>query len=171
MTPDDRAFDKVSPGSLRAYDCSPDLDGDPAFRGLRVHAPRRVLFGPGTRDPLHGCFARVLLCGSYHLDANYLGLRGWFLPALVLVAVDARTHRAFSGTMDAVADAISRPDEGLPDDVFARRSLIEHWNPNLARVLSLPEAETDYFAYAMLGDHVSNVVRIEVRHHDSGVTP
>jgi hypothetical protein len=164
---DDLAFDKVREGSLLQYDCSPSLEDDFRFRGVRVRGPKRVLFGPRTRNPATGTFARVMLCGSYHLESNYLGLRERFLPRIFLVAVDASSHRVFTGHLGGLADAESPRGSSLSDADMKGRSVIEFFNPNLADVLPLPEEEADYLAYVTLGDFVSNVVRIEVRRYDT----
>ena len=86
---------------------------------------------------------------------------------IVLVAVDAADHRAFVGTMEPVANAIRVPSPldrmNLSPQDFAGRSITGYFNPNLAQVLSLPEKEAEYIAYATLGEYVSNVVRIQVR--------
>lgn len=163
-TPTDRDFDKVDAGSLLEYDCSPEMEL--SFRGIRLHAPRRVKIAPDPRARYAGAFARIIVCGAYHLDATYLDLRERFLPRVLLVAVDARTHAPFAAPMEALPNALPEPDafEGLdlePED-FEGRSVIEYFNPNLAELLSLPEAEAEYLVYATLGSYVSNVVRIDV---------
>ena len=162
--PTDRDFDKVNARSLVEYDCSPDLEA--SFRGIRLHAPRRVKIAPDPRARYADVFARIIVCGAYHLDATYLDLRERFLHRVLLVAVDARTHAPFAALMEALPNALPVPDpfEGLgltPQDLEGR-SVIEYFNPNLAELLPLPEAEAEYLVYATLGSYVSNVVRIEV---------
>ncbi len=159
----DRDFDRVEAGSLTAWPCSPRVDADPAFRGIRLTAPGRVTIGAAA-DPFAPVFARVMVCGALHLDFDYLGARGRFLPRIVLVAVSATTHRVFAARFEPVPNAIPEPPPDPPDPGgWPAGSIIQYWSPNLAELLSLPEEEADYFAHATLGDHVSNVVRIEVR--------
>src|SRR5262245_51671061 len=89
---DDRDFDAIEAGSFRPSRATPQVDR--AFRGLAVRAPREARFDPRAdvrrlEPPL-----RVILAGVYHFESTYLGLREEFLPRIVLVAVDAATHRA-----------------------------------------------------------------------------
>lgn len=164
--PKDEDFEAVNAGSLMSNRCSPDLKADRNFRGIKLHAPKEVIFDSDSRDPFFGAFARVLLAGAYRFEANYLGLRQQFLQRIVLVAVDAREHRVFSGTMEPIANAIvmKNPlDQGnYSAQDLAGRLIGGYFNPNLAQVLSLPEKEAEYIAYAALGSYVSNVVRIKV---------
>jgi hypothetical protein len=158
----DRDFEEVEPGSLTSFRASPDLESDEDFRGIRIRGPARVSFGPRTRDPLSGAFAHIVVCGAYHFDADYLG--GRFLPRLVVVAVDARTHVARAGIMEAVPNQVDVPDPpgGAPPG-FSVGSVVEYFNPNLATLLDLPEQEARYVVYAALGSFVSNVLVIDVR--------
>jgi hypothetical protein len=161
---EDRDFDQVQAGSFLSCRCSPDLGGDRAFRGIRLAAPRRVLFTEGERaDPIDSSFARVIVCGSSLFDAGYLGLGQRFLPYVVLVAVDAATHRAFAGTMTPV---VPTWEPELPPEALAGRTIGNYFNPNLAAALGLPEAEAEYLVYATLGAYVSNVVRVGVRRRE-----
>jgi hypothetical protein len=160
---EDRRFESVFPGSLQPYSCSPELPDDPEFRGVILAAPR---VSPLARDPDTGAFARVIVCGAYQLDADYLGLRERFLGRLLVVAVDVRTHRPFAGVVRVPGGDID-PDpfagRGLLPSDFAGRSVGGYFNLNLASRLRLPEGEADYHVYATVGEFVSNVVRIEVR--------
>lgn len=161
----DRQFDKVAPGSLLAYDCSPSLLGAGAFRGVRVRSPARALYLPGKRDRA-GAFARAMLCGSYRVDSGALGRSP--VRRLLLVAVDAATHEAHAAPMPLLDDPRGTPDPPLPPLAPGERApvLIEYFNVNLVTLFELPEREADYFAYAVLGEYVSNVVHLEVRRED-----
>ncbi|MCC6557366.1 MAG: hypothetical protein IT372_30820 [Polyangiaceae bacterium] len=164
---EDWMFEAVPAGSLSSSACSPDMGADPDLRGIRLHAPRRAFLAPPARDPEGAPPARVIVCGAYHMDSDYLGLREQFLPRILLVAVDAATHRARAGRVEAASagDLMPEPFQGVPlgPGAFAGRSVIGYFNSNLAEALSLPAAEADYWVYATLGAYVSNVVRIEVR--------
>lgn len=165
--PADSDFAQVVAGSLLRSACTPPEADDFGFRGLRLAAPSRVELVAGQRDPLFGAFARLLVCGCYCFDANYLGLREQFLEHIVLVAVDLRQHRAYAGRMQAVPNAIAMPspfdDQIMTEADWAGRSVTGYFNPNLAELLPLPAEETDWVAYAALGSYLSNPVRIAVR--------
>lgn len=158
---DDRLFEKVEAGSFLSCALSPRLDDDPSFRGIRLRAPGRVRFGGGAPVRRSRTSPRVVVCGAVCVDADYLGLAPDFLSHLVLVAVDAGTHRARAGTMEVIPNRIH--DRG-PLTAGPRPDwIVTQWfNPDLGAVLRLPEAEAEYVVYATLGEHVSNVVRIDI---------
>jgi hypothetical protein len=163
----DAQFDQVIAGSLLPNPCTPVPTDELDFRGLLLQAPTDVWFQPGQRDPLFGAFARMLVCGIYCFDANYLDLRERFLERIVLVAVDVVQHRAYSTRLRAIPNAIAVPSplDGMPLSAadWAGRSVTGYFNPNLAEILPLPAEETSYVVYAALGTYLSNVVRIAVR--------
>ncbi len=159
--PSDADFDLVSIGSYEDNLCTPDLLEDFDFRGIRIHAPRRVAL-EGKPDDFDN-FARAVVCGAYQLDSNYLGMQERFLPYLFFVAVDAKSHEARSGKLPIP----QRPGgsvlpAGLTDADWEGRSVIEFFNPNLVSVLGLPEREAEYLVYVSLGDYVSNIVRMSL---------
>ncbi|MBW2523162.1 MAG: hypothetical protein JRI23_03265 [Deltaproteobacteria bacterium] len=165
--PQDSDFDQVLAGSLSPSACTPPIDEDDFdYRGIAIAAPKRVEFVPGQVEPMFGAFARVLLCGTYTLDSNYLGLREQFLDRLVAVAVDVHRHRAYSAGVVSLQNPVAMPDhfEGLmlTDQDWEGRMVTGFFNPNLAEVMPLPAEEATYVAYVALGRYVSNAVRIEV---------
>jgi hypothetical protein len=163
--PRDQDFDAVPAGSLTDNACSPRIEDDPRFRGIRIAAPQKVAL-EGKPDE-YGYFARVIICGAYQLDSNYLGLRERFLPRVLIVAVDLKRHLAFAGRAHTLLNAEMGPDpfqgEMLNDREWKGRFITEFFNPNLVAELGLPREEADYAVYAALGKYVSNVVRIAVR--------
>lgn len=168
--PDDAAFDQVKAGSLSPSPCTPEVDEDDFdYRGIAISAPTRVEFVPGQIDPMTGAFARLIVCGTYTLDGNYLGLREQFLERLVVVAVDTTHHRAYSSGVLAVQNPVSLPDpfddEVLTEADWAGRVVTGYFNPNLAEVMPLAAEEASYVVYVVLGRYVSNVVRIDVEQH------
>ena len=158
--PSDADFDQVSIGSYEDNLCTPDLYQDFEFRGIRVSAPQRVAL-VGKPDGF-GNFARVLVCGAYQLDSNYLGLQEQFRPHLLFVAVDARTHEVRAGKLPIQPPRRRLLPQGLTDADWEGRSVIEFFNPNLVSVCGLPPRETQYIVYVSLGGYISNVVRIRV---------
>jgi hypothetical protein len=111
-----------------------------------------------------GAFARLMVCGLYHLDSDYLGLREDFLDHIRVVAVSCRTHRAYGDRLPGVPGQVMEeldPDDDRPG-AWAGRSVSEFFNINLATMLNLPEEPDEYVVYATLGRYVSNVVRIRL---------
>ena len=161
----DQDFDAVPAGSLTENACSPKIEDDFRFRGIRINAPQKVAL-EGKPDE-YDYFARVIICGAYQLDSNYLGLHEQFLQRVVIVAVDLGRHRAFAGRAHTIMNAEIGPDpfegEMLSDADFKGRFIAEFFNTNLVAELGLPQEEADYAVYAVIGRYVSNVVRIAVR--------
>jgi hypothetical protein len=156
-------FDAVETGSLLDYPVSPVLDRDITFRGIRINGPRAVpLAGKPDR---RGGFARMMVCGTYHLDSNYLGLEEDFRDHLLIVAVNAASHEAriarLPGIPNPYPSRVAGGSDLTPDD-WLGRSVVEYFNVNLVSLLALPEVAADYVVYATLGDFVSNVLRMRL---------
>ncbi len=152
-------FRVVVPGSRRRWPCSPALP--PGTLGIALSAPARVPLGPG--DATDDAFARVIVCGAYRFPSNFLGLREQLAKRLLLVAVDAASHRAYAGRVAPPGeDPGPDPYRGLSDADLEGQLSGGWFNPNLAAILPLPERPAGYWVYAQLGEHVSNVVRIDV---------
>ena len=162
----DPIFDKVDPGSLLSYPCSPEIS-DRGFRGIKINAPDEIYFRPGQLDPLSGAFAKVIVCGTYCFQYDTLGLNGRFLESIVLVAVDAKSYETFTGNMQAIINPVEMPDQlegsGLTHEDLKEDIITEYFNPNLAEVLPLTPKEGEYFVYATLGPYKSNIVTIRLR--------
>jgi hypothetical protein len=161
--PSDADFDAVVSGTFEPNDCTPDVEADRSFRGIRIASPKRVpLTGKPDRDR---SFARVMVVGAAHLDSNYLGLRERFLEHIHIAAVDVLHHRARSRPIEIMPNAIPiEPFAGMnvTDAMFAGRSVIVYFNVNLVPLLALPEVEAEYVIYATLGSYVSNTTRTQV---------
>lgn len=166
--PSDSDFDRVPVNSFSDNLCSPDVTTSFTFEGIKIAAPQRVpLEGKPDR---FGSFARLIVSGGYRFPANYLGLREKFRPRLVIVAVDQRSHIAYVGgllggsmNIEPGPSPYDKPGRVLTDRDFKGRFISEYFNPNLAQLFPLPQVETDYVAYALLGKYVSNTVRIALR--------
>jgi hypothetical protein len=121
---------------------------------------------------VRGTFAPVIVCGMCCVSYDTLGLQGDFVESIVLVAVDARTRRTSSGRMQVARGSPARkpgPEAfGLTDEDLKDRVIVKFFNPDLAEVLDLPEAEAEYLVHATLGPYTSNVVRIRVRRSGAG---
>lgn len=101
----DPAFEEVIEDSLLSFGCSPEIE-DPSFRGLLIAAPEVVSYTPGDSDPITGAFAPVLVCGTYRLAYETLGLDGDFVESIVLIAVDEGRRETFTGLMGGVENEI-----------------------------------------------------------------
>jgi len=163
----DDVFAEVVEGSYMGFDCSPQID-DPNFRGIVLNAPKLVKYVPGNADPIHGGFARIIVCATYEFGYRKFDFDGDIEDNIVFVAVDDQTSASYSGTMEGIDNEIPewdiRDDMGGSDDEEQGYDQIAGYiNPNLAVIMDLPEKEADYIVYAILEDFESNRVKISVR--------
>lgn len=154
----DSAFDEVESQFL-GYPCSPEITDDD-FRGIVLNGPKRVLFGPDTRDPRFGSFTRMNVCGVCQFDHDYLGINGRFETNVTFFAVNAKTHRVHVGRLYAGNHV---PPKREPDDPRQNVVTTKWFNPNLALISDIPPEDGDYLVYATLGDYKSNTVTIQLR--------
>jgi len=166
----DDVFAEVIEGSYTGFDCSPQID-DPEFRGIVINAPKKVKYTPGQADPIHGGFARIIVCATYEFGYRKFDFKGDIEDRIVFVAVDETTQESYSGTMPGIDNEVSEFES--EDDMFdsdeeeqVLDQIAGYINPNLAVILDLPEKEADYVVYAILEDFESNRVRISVRMSD-----
>ncbi|MEZ4301228.1 MAG: hypothetical protein R3B70_40210 [Polyangiaceae bacterium] len=169
--PTEPDFAAVPMGSFVRCRQSPDPE-DSDFRGLLLAAPTRVTFNPGRRDPMQDSFEAIPVCGTYVFDVNHLGLQDQLVEHTVLVAVEARTMAVYTS---AVAE-VTGPPRGsgslfdVPESI-GPAWITGHFNVDLAALLDLPPAEADYHVYAVLGEHASNALHIEVRREPPASPP
>lgn len=154
----DSAFDEIF-NEFQKYPCTPDIDSDD-FRGILLNAPKVVQFGPDTKDPRFGGFARMYVCGACQFDYDYLGLGANFKAAIQLFAVNEKTHQVYPGRMQVGIKATPPRDPSIP---IQNQTIGEVFAPNLTRITAIPEEEGDYLVYATLGEYKSNTVRIQLR--------
>ncbi len=157
------AFAEVIEGSYSGFDCSPEID-DAELRGIVINAPEVVNYTPGVSEPLHGGFARIIVCATYHFGFTKFDFKGDVEDSIVFVAVDEQSLVSYSGTMAAYNDDIAERDEEVSKERLD--PIAGYINPNLAVIMNLPEKDADYVVYAVLQQFESNRVRISVRASD-----
>jgi hypothetical protein len=86
--------------------------------------------------------------------------------AINVVVVDARTHRPFATNFyvpGATPEPIDTPP--VPDPDWMQDHYVQsYFNEDLLLYMeTLPRSSAKYFIYAVLEDHVSNVVRVAVQ--------
>ena len=161
----DASYENVQLDSFVAHACSPVPD-DPSFRGIRIAAPNEVYFTPGEPDSRSGAFATIPVCGVSVFEPGQTRQADDAPSSIVFVAVDTETHEAFSGVPYAPFNLTPGPRPPGPAGIAGRErsvgSIRSYFNPNLARILKLPERAASYDVYATIGSYKSNVVRIRV---------
>jgi hypothetical protein len=147
-------FNRVVTGDHSSNECTPPIPE--GFTGLRIDAPQALVFG---KD-------RFVICGTYRFQAEYVYRFPEIHYAVVLVAVDARTHRPlacnlFPPTSPPEIDAGSHRQD---PDWMANHFIQRYFNVDLLRFMTeLPRTTADYWIYALIEDHVSNVVRVSCK--------
>ena len=149
----DEDFALVESESLLPWPCSPRIEDDPEFRGIRIVAPQRVIFrGKGA--------PRVMVCGGYHLPLGYAGLAE-LEHGVWLIATDIEHDRVF------VAPAVRHGGEPTehapaPPPTANGATVLEYFNVDIGRATRMPPQTATWFVYAIIGEAVSNVVAIEL---------
>jgi hypothetical protein len=134
---------------------------------IRINAPEEVTFTASDDEPLDERTANFIICGAMKMRAetlHKLGIMGNELDALMLVAVDAHSHKSYTGAIPELGTSVPMPPE-LKKDLppMLGYTFTESFNPNLVRSFELPAVETDYDVHVVLGPFKSNVLRVKLR--------
>lgn len=157
---DPEVFQNVPLNTFTRTRCSPP-EPDIMWRGVAIHAPKRVSFQRGVHVGPTKAFAAIPVCGVYVLEVPFPIVA----DTIQLVAKDKRTGRTYSGPVRSLD---SSPDEPHPNRKPLRKEDVEglaagrYFNPNLADVAGLPDTPGVYDVYAEVRGVRSNVVTIEV---------
>jgi hypothetical protein len=175
--PENCNFANVHSGS-QENECSPVLK-DPffsGFSGILINGPKEIIWpknvsledhppGPmGTTDgPL-----RLMIAGLVRIKFSTLGLKGDAGGEVLLVAVDQKTAKSYSGKMpngDFEAPPFSADPSNEPQltDEEKNALLSSHFNMDLVHDLELPIADATYTIYATLGDYKSNELVVSTK--------
>jgi len=149
--------------TFATYPCTPVLTREHE-NVIRINAPEEVIFTPHGDQPL-GEDTRFIVCGAMQMRTETLGELGVHateLDALMLVAVDARTNKTYTGPIGQLGTPEPMPEE-LKGPVIPGYLIGESFNPNLVRSFDLPPVETDYYVHAVLGPFKSNVLKVRLK--------
>jgi hypothetical protein len=149
-------FNAVVAGNHSPNPCTPKIPED--FIGLRINAPTKVVSGVD----------QFVICGTYRFTAQYVYTFPDVHDAVVLVAVDAARHRPLACTLRHPGSdpppTRSRARAPVEPDWVGRHSVQSFFNVDLMTVMQrLPAGTADYYIYALIEDHISNVVRVSFR--------
>ncbi len=176
--PKDCDFSKVLNGDTHSNECTPILDNKffSKFSGILINGPEQVVWpkdgnpedypvGPwGTSE---GPF-RLMLAGLVRTEYKTLGLKGEASEEVLLVAVNQKTAKSYSGKMPK-PDVDTAPDfdmgmEEIPLSEEEQNKLItSYFNFDLVQDLGLPIANASYNVYATLGEMKSNSIIIHTK--------
>lgn len=158
-------FSKWNWGDPGAHGCHPRLD-DAAFRGIALNAPQEVEVDPAGDAALEEDGTWIPLCGVWRFEYGTEGIRTDFLPEILFVAADTRTHEVYSGRYHDELDVEPVEMDDDDDAEFRGAVLSETFDVDLVRTLGLPLAPAEYVVHAVLGEYKSNTVRIRVGKRD-----
>jgi hypothetical protein len=145
--------------------CTPVLEAEHE-NVIRINAPEEVLFTVVDDGTLDERMAYFVVCGAMMMRAETLHELGilFALDALLLVAVDARSHKSYTGRIARLGTRMPLPDKLKKNSPPMVGYLFgENFNTNLVRSFDLPAVETDYDVHVVLGPFKSNVLRVRLR--------
>jgi len=166
MEIDQKLFLDVPLNSKAPNRCSPPNPG-PAWRGVMIRAPKRVIFERDKRIGKYGAFAAIPICGYYFVDV----VVDPEAKPMRLVAVDKQTGKIYSGDLVDLEPDIDEPpedEEPVGPDKLKGLATGGYFNPNLADFVNLPEAPGIYNVHVEYRNFKSNVVTIELVEKKSG---
>jgi hypothetical protein len=149
--------------TFTTYPCTPVLGRDQE-NVIQINAPEEVAFIPHGERPLRED-THFIVCGAMQMRTETLGelgMHGNQLEALMLVAVDAKSNKTYSGSIGQLGTPEPMP-ESLKKPPVPGYLIGESFNPNLVMSFDLPPVETDYFVHAVLGPFKSNVLKVRLR--------
>lgn len=153
-------------------DCSPKLKGGflSKYQGIVINGPEqmqwpknasledmRVMPNGDAKGPL-----KLMIAGVLQLPNNTLGKVGDLANHVVVVAVNQKTAKTYSGKMIAFGFKGDGPDiSGFPE-LIGQPSL-EYFSIDLVQNLQIPIENATYTVYATLGNYKSNTLTITAR--------
>ncbi len=147
-------FNRVTVGDHVSNPCSPEIPDD--FIGIRINAPAKVVHNVD----------RFVICGTFRFLAEYMQGFGSILHSVALVAVDARTHRPRVCTTmpPGFTPRPGKPPNAKDPTWMEDHRIQKFFNVDLMVLMpDLPKRTADYYIYALIEDHLSNVVRVSFR--------
>lgn len=163
----------------QSHPCTPRLldKFSSKFTGILINGPKEVVWPKGTsvddipidmmgraEGPL-----RLMVFGLIQVKYEYLGLYGECGDDVLLVAVNQKTAKTFSGKMwqlEYVAETKPRASEAERKAYFERHRNDLHsseFELDLVQDLGVPIEDATYTVYAMLGEYKSNILTIRLK--------
>ncbi len=145
-------FKSVKPGDHIKNPCSPQLPVN--VTGIRINVPPRLNLSKDT----------FLVCGTYYFPAEYVYSFPNIHEAIVLVAVDAFSHKPYCCNLTlpgAIRDLKTPPAPPKDPDWMANHFIERYFNIDLLRfVEGFPMVSSTYYIYALLEKNSSNVCKV-----------
>lgn len=163
-------FMAVGNNSGLRSDCSPLLKGGflSKYKGILINGPAEIVWPKNFRvedmmvmpngdaeGPL-----KFMIAGVLRLPNNIFGLNGDLANHVVVVAVNQKTAKSYSGKMISFGFKGERPDISNQPELVGQDSL-EYFSMDLIQNLEIPIESAIYTVYATLGDVKSNILTIK----------
>jgi hypothetical protein len=151
-------FENVTYGGL-GDDCSPPFEWEEPD-GLKINAPPSATI---RADGLLLSYKEKLpLCMTAKFKLFYIERFHHLFKAVNVVLVDDDRHETFGGQVWRHRTEGRLPPHNIPVEEQKTRMLIERYTVNLLEHIKLPARKARYTVYALLEQHKSNVVHIEI---------
>ena len=149
------SFNNVRYGRFRSP-CSPQF-GESEPDGIKIAAPATFeMTSQGNAQP------SLPLCVSLRFNAYVFTKFDHVIKALKVVIVDDDNGQVLSGGIWRDRHFIPHPPPTVPREELEKRRAWEYASVNLLQIFTLPSHNARYHVYAMLEEHKSNVVTIDV---------
>ena len=148
---------------LSSRPCSPRIN-DLVTTGLFINGPKEV-FLSARPDPETGAHADIPVYVTFsHNLGTVIPLHDNFEDAIVFVAVNAATHKVYSGKYEPLGSPIppDHPNPNLSPEQMKERTVRGYVNNNLAALVPLPPEPATWYVYVVIGPYHSNMLKIKV---------
>jgi len=156
--------------SARANDCSPIINDEYSskFKGIVINSAENIIW-PKNFDSTQSFVSpngdskgpiKFMISGLVQLPKNTLDLDGDFSHSVVIVAVNQKNAKTYSGKMNRLG--FKSPSPLLFNDDEINKSAItrKYFNIDLVTNFELPIIDATYTVYATLGDYKSNELTV-----------
>ncbi len=170
--PEECDFSQVPNNLGQLSECTPKLTPEffNPFQGILINAPTNIewdgnlnledfLVTPnGNREgPL-----RIMVAGLLKVPEGTLELDDGFDERVMLVAVNQKTAKTYSGNMRTSGFKPEKIEMPGAEEQTEKHDVEELFNIDLVENLKVPIATANYSVYAVLGDYKSNIREIKV---------
>ncbi|MDA1075652.1 MAG: hypothetical protein O3A63_12960 [Proteobacteria bacterium] len=157
--PTDDDFKQVVLNSDVENACSPPVNPEEDFQGIRINVPTQVQIDP-AEPAQDGSFVALPVCGFYQLDLGMLITNS----TIWIHAKNMETQEVFSGLVFENDPGIEEPDDEPPLEPHevAGQSISAYFNPNLPKYVAIPAEAAKYQVMVQIGEVRSNIVEVQV---------
>ena len=158
------------------YDCSPKLTDRffSEFKGIIINTPKEIIWPDNTSVDEYQKYPngnnnsplKFMLSGLAHIpDSTLKNKAAEIAYQVVVIAVNQKTAKSYSGKMNQMGDIGEIPDmipdiNNEPSPGITRK---HYFNIDLVENLSIPIEEARYTVYATIGEYKSNIMTVTTK--------